>query len=59
MILCDCRGVKTTNKNNDEKITPLKNTSDDEVEYLVESELLMVRHALSVQVKDDELKQQI
>jgi hypothetical protein len=37
---------------------PFKNTSDKDVEYLVEEESFMVRRTLNVEVKEDDLKQQ-
>jgi hypothetical protein len=37
---------------------PFKNTSDEDVEYLVEEESFMVRRTLNVEVKEDDLKQQ-
>ena len=57
MILCDYRGVKIKSDNDDEKMQSFKDANNDEVEYLVESESLMVRCALNVQVKENELKQ--
>jgi hypothetical protein len=56
MILCDYRGVKIKSDNDDEKMPPFKDANNDEVEYLVESESLMIRCALNVQVKENELK---
>jgi len=56
MILCDYRGVKIKSDNDDEKMPSFKDANNDEVEYLVESESLMVRCALNVQVKENELK---
>ena len=35
-----------------------KDTCNDDVEYLVESESLMARHALSAHVKEDDMEQQ-
>jgi len=37
---------------------PLKDIGDDDVEYLVEGESLVIRQALNAQVKYDDLEQQ-
>jgi hypothetical protein len=49
MILCDNREVEIENDDNYEKMSPLEDDSDDDVEYMVEGESLVVRRAL----KDD------
>jgi len=49
MILCDNREVEIENDDNYEKMSPLEDDSADDVEYMVEGESLVVRHAL----KDD------
>lgn len=45
MILCDNREVEIENDDNYEKMSPLEDDSDDDVEYLVEGESLVVRRA--------------
>lgn len=45
-------GIKIEGESNDESLPTLEDTSD--VKYSVDGELLVVRRALSVQVKQDE-----
>jgi hypothetical protein len=49
MILCDNREVEIENDDNYEKMSPLEDDSDNDVEYMVKGESLVVRRAL----KDD------
>jgi translation elongation factor P/translation initiation factor 5A len=49
MILHDNEEVEIENDDNYENISPFEDDSDDDVEYLVEGESLVVRRALSVQ----------
>jgi hypothetical protein len=48
--------VETKSDSDDEKMLSLKDSSEDEVKYLVQGESLVVRSALSVQVKKDDLE---
>jgi hypothetical protein len=48
--------VETKSDSDDEKMLSLKDSSEDEVKYLVRDESLVVRSALSVQVKKDDLE---
>ena len=50
--------VETESKRDDDQILSLKDACDDNVEYPVEGESLVARHALSSQVKEDDLEQQ-
>ena len=58
MIACVNREVKTESEGDDDQMPLPKNTCDDDVEYLMEGESLVVRSALSAQVKEDDMKQQ-
>lgn len=49
MILRDNGEVEIENDDNYENKSPFEDDSDDDVEYLVEGESLVVRRALSVQ----------
>jgi len=49
MILHDNGEVEIENDDNYENMSPFEDDSDDDVEYLVEGESLVVRRALSVQ----------
>ena len=46
------------NKEEEEPMAPLDDTSDIDLEYLVEGEALVTRHVLNTQVKEDDIKQQ-
>jgi hypothetical protein len=48
--------VETKSDSDDEKMLSLKDSSEDEVKYLVQGESHVVRSALSVQVKKDDLE---
>lgn len=48
--------METKSDSDDEKMLSLKDSSEDEVKYLVQGESLVVRSALSVQVKKDDLE---
>lgn len=48
--------METKSDSDDEKMLSLKDTSEDGVKYLVQGESLVVRSALSVQVKKDDLE---
>ena len=50
--------VETKSEGDDDQIPSLKDACDDNVEYPVEGESLVARHALSSQVKEDDLEQQ-
>lgn len=50
MILCDNGEVEIKSDNDYEKMSPLEDGSDNEVEYSIEGESFAVRRALSVQV---------
>ena len=50
--------VETESESEDDQMPPLKDACDNDVEYSVEGESLVVRHALSVQVVGDEMEQQ-
>lgn len=59
MILHDHEEVEIVGDSDAEKMLSLKDANDDEVEYPLEGELFMVRLALSAQIKQDELEQQM
>lgn len=48
--------METKSDSDDEKMLSLKDTSEDAVKDLVQGESLVVRSALSVQVKKDDLE---
>lgn len=48
--------METKSDSDDEKMLSLNDSSEDEVKYLVQGESLVVRSALSVQVKKDDLE---
>ncbi|RVW85617.1 Transposon Ty3-G Gag-Pol polyprotein [Vitis vinifera] len=50
--------VETESKEDDDQMPSLEDACDNNVEYPMESESLMVRRALSAQVKDDDMEQQ-
>jgi hypothetical protein len=49
--------VETESKGGDDQMPLLEDVCDDDVKYLVEGESLVARHALSAQVKEDDMKQ--
>jgi hypothetical protein len=48
--------VETESKSDADQMPLLEVACDDEVEYPVEGESLVARHALSVQVKEDDME---
>ena len=50
--------VETESEGGDDQMPILEDVGDDDVEYPVEGESLVARHALSAQVKEDEMEQQ-
>ena len=59
MITCVNGEVETESEEDDDQMSSLKDACDDNIEYLVEGESLVARHALSVQVKADDIEQQM
>ena len=49
--------MKTESKEDDDQMPSLEDACDDNVEYLVEGESLVAWHALSAQVKEDDMEQ--
>jgi hypothetical protein len=50
-------GVVETKREGDDDQMPLpEDACDDDMEYLVEGESLVVKHALSAQVKEDDME---
>jgi hypothetical protein len=58
MIACVDGEVETESESDDDQMPPLEDACDEDVEYPVEGESLVARHALSAQVKEDDMKQQ-
>lgn len=56
MLLQDHREVETKSDNIDDEIQALEDVSDEDVEYLVKGESLVIRCALNVQIKEDDLE---
>ncbi|RVW89224.1 hypothetical protein CK203_032601 [Vitis vinifera] len=50
--------METESEENDDQMPSLEDVCDNNVEYPVEGESLVVRRALSAQVKDDDMEQQ-
>jgi hypothetical protein len=50
--------VETNEKDEEEKMSPLKDDDDVYVKYLAEGETLVVRRALDMQIKLDDLESQ-
>jgi hypothetical protein len=50
--------IETESEGDDDQMPPLEDACDDDVEYLVEGESLVARHALSTQVKENDMEQQ-
>ena len=50
--------VETKSEGDDDQMLLLEDVCDDDVEYPVEGESLVARHALSAQVKEDDMEQQ-
>jgi hypothetical protein len=59
MILHDHREIVSNSDSNDEEMLSFKDVSDDNVKYVVEGKSLMIRRALKVQIKEDDLEQQM
>ena len=52
MILRDDSDIETQSESDDDSMPPLKDTNDG-IEYLVDGKLIVARHALNMQVKED------
>jgi hypothetical protein len=50
--------VETESEADDDQMPLLEDVCEDDVEYLVEGELLVARHALSDEVKEDDMELQ-
>ena len=50
--------VETESEEDDDQMPSLEDACDDNKEYPVEGESLVARHALSAQVKEDDMEQQ-
>ena len=50
--------VETESEEDDDQMPSLEDACDDNIEYPVEGESLVARHALSAQVKEDDMEQQ-
>ena len=50
--------VETESEKDDDQMPSLEDACDDNVEYPMEGESLVTRHALSAQVKEDDMEQQ-
>ena len=50
--------METKSEEDDDQMPSPEDACDDNVEYLVEGESLVARHALSAQVKEDDMEQQ-
>ena len=50
--------VETESEEDDDQMPSLEDACDDNIEYPVEGESLVARHALSGQVKEDDMEQQ-
>ena len=51
--------METKSEEDDDQMPSPEDACDDNVEYLVEGESLVARHALSAQVKEDDMEQQM
>ena len=58
MIICVDGEVETKSEEDDDQMPSLDDACDDNVEYPVEGESIVARHALSAQVKEDDMEQQ-
>ena len=47
--------METESKGDDDQMPSLEDACDDDVEYPLEGESLVARHALSAQVKEDDM----
>ena len=50
--------VETESEEDDDQMPSLEDACDNNIEYPVEGESLVARHALSAQVKEDDMEQQ-
>lgn len=57
MILQDYNEIETKSDNTNDKMSPLEDASDENVIYPVKEESLVIRRALNVQIKKDNLDQ--
>ena len=58
MITCVDGEVETKSEEDDDQMPSLEDACDNNIEYPVEGESLVARHALSAQVKEDDMEQQ-
>ena len=58
MIACADGEVETESDGDDDQMPSPKDACENDVEYPVEGESLVARHALSAQVKEDDMEQQ-
>ena len=58
MIACVDGEVEIESEGDDDRMPLLEDACDDDVEYPLEGESLVARHALSAQVKEDDMEQQ-
>lgn len=56
MLLQDHREVETRSDNIDDEMQALEDVRDEDVEYLVKGESLVIRCTLNVQIKEDDLE---
>lgn len=56
MILQDHREVETKSDNIGDEMQALEDVSNDNVEYLVNGESLVIRCTLNVEIKEDDLE---
>ena len=54
IILKDHDKIEIKSDNTNVEMSPLEDASDWDVEYLVEGKLLVIQHALNVQIKKDD-----
>jgi hypothetical protein len=50
--------IVSESDNNDEEMSTIEDARYDDIKYLVKTESIMIRLALDVQVKEDDLEQQ-
>lgn len=56
MILYHHKEIESEIETIDEKISPLKDVSDNDIEFLVKSKSFVIRRALNVQIKKDDVE---
>lgn len=56
MLLQDHKEVETRSDNIDDEMQALEDVRDEDVEYLVKGESLVIRCTLNVQIKEDDLE---